>query len=100
MQYVAKKSTYVTGRITGRLYDFQEDHIIEAPEGEFDHVHSTRVRKAEKDEAVDLEPPDTGLHEVGGGWYEIYVDGELKDKKQGEDAAEQRFNELTLPEDR
>lgn len=99
-QYVSKTDSYATGAVTGRFYDLKNGHVIDAPEGEFDHLHTTRIRRAEEEERVELEEPDTGIREKGGGWWDVVIDGELKDTIQGEDAARERLEALTLPEDR
>lgn len=45
--------------------------------------------------ALDEIPSETKLHSVGGGWWDVVVEGQVMDRVQGEDAAAARLDELT-----
>jgi hypothetical protein len=43
--------------------------------------------------------PDDGAHAVGGGWYEVVVDGEMVEKVQGAEAAQEAYQTLRETDD-
>jgi hypothetical protein len=40
---------------------------------------------------TEVEEREDGVHNVGGGWYEIVVDGEMIDKVRGAEAAQEAY---------
>lgn len=58
-------------------------------------VYDLEGEPVASDEGATESDPEDGTHEVGGGWYDIVINGEVVDRSQGKARAQDRYEQLT-----
>ena len=92
-KYLFKKKGATVGSVTGQYVRFTEGDELVLPSGELRHMsdrfYETRPLEAESTSA------EGEIEHIGSGWYKVRVGDETKDKVRGEEAAQDRLDELT-----
>ncbi len=94
VEYTFTRRGATTGAVSGSRYTWSEGETVRSPDGEFKHLpdrlYTARVVQPAPSDGYEIR------HQGSGWWHVLGPDGEQLDTVRGEEAAQERLEELRI----